>query len=77
MWFHVQGVQGSHVILKTENKTIPNSVILECAKLAVKNSKAKNSIHVAVDYCFVKNVKKPSGARPGMVLYNDYKTIII
>lgn len=64
LWFHVQNIQGSHVILKTENRSIPDSVILKCAKLAAQNSKAKNSTNVAVDYCPVKNIKKPSGARP-------------
>lgn len=77
IWFHVQNIQGSHVILKTEGKEIPNSVILKCAKIAIENSKAKNSTHVSVDYCPVKNVKKPSGSRPGMVIYQNYKTIII
>ena len=64
LWFHVQKIQGSHVILKSGGKATPESVILECAKLAVKNSKAKNSKNVAVDYCPVKNVKKPSGSKP-------------
>lgn len=77
IWFHVQNIQGSHVILKTEGKKISNSVILKCAKIAIENSKAKNSTHVSVDYCPVKNVKKPSGSRPGMVIYQNYKTIIV
>ena len=77
LWFHVQNIQGSHVILKTENKSVPEQVILECARLATKNSKAKHSKNVTVDYCPVKNVKKPSGAKPGMVIYNNYKTVIV
>ena len=77
LWFHVQKTQGSHVILKCESKKVPENIILECANLARIYSKAKESKNVAVDYCPVKNVKKPSGAKPGMVIYNDYKTIII
>ena len=77
IWFHVQNIQGSHVILKTENKHVPDNVIFKCATLAAQNSKAKNSSHVAVDYCLVKNVKKPSGTRPGMVIYNNFKTVTI
>ena len=42
--------------------------------LAVQSSKAKNSSNVAVDYTVVKNVKKPNGAKPGMVIYTNYKT---
>lgn len=77
LWFHTQNIQGSHVILKTDGKSVPDNVILKCATIAVQNSKAKNSIHVAVDYCPVKNVKKPSGSKPGMVIYQNYKTIIV
>lgn len=77
IWFHVQNIQGSHVILKTEGNNVPDEVVLKCATLAKENSKAKNSTHVSVDYCPVKNVKKPSGARPGMVIYQNYKTIIV
>lgn len=77
LWFHTQNIQGSHVILKTEGKIVPDEMILKCAQIAVQNSKAKNSTHVAVDYCPVKNVKKPSGSKPGMVIYQNYKTIIV
>ena len=64
LWFHVQNVQGSHVILKVENKDVPENVILRCAQIAMQNSKAKDSTNVSVDYCQVKNVKKPSGSKP-------------
>ena len=77
LWFHTQNIQGCHVILKIENKSIPDNIILECAKLAKQYSKAKDSKNVAVDYCLVKNIKKPSGSKPGMVIYTNYKTIII
>lgn len=76
-WFHTQQIHGSHVILKTEGKEIDDNTLYECAKLAVKNSKAKLSSNVPVDYTLVKFVKKPSSAKPGMVIYTNYKTIYI
>lgn len=77
LWFHTQKIQGSHVILKTEGKPVPSDVILECARLAKENSKAKNSTNVPVDYCEVKHIKKPSGSKPGMVIYREFKTMIV
>ena len=77
IWFHVKNVQGSHVILRTENKPVDSSVLKKCAKIAVENSKARHSSNVAVDYCKAKYVKKTSGAKPGMVVYTNYKTIYI
>ena len=77
-WFHTQTVHGSHVILKNpEDKEIPVEVLYECAKLACKYSKAANSSNTPVDYCPVKFVKKPSGAKPGKVIYTNYKTIYV
>lgn len=64
IWFHVKNVQGSHVILRTENKVIDISTLEKCAKIAVENSKARHSSNVAVDYCEAKYVKKPIGAKP-------------
>ncbi|MBP3596095.1 MAG: NFACT family protein [Clostridia bacterium] len=77
-WFHTQTVHGSHVILKTNNETyIDDEVLYECAKLASKYSKASNSSNTPVDYCLAKYVKKPSGSKPGKVIYNNYKTIYV
>ena len=73
-WFHTQGIHGSHVILKTDGKDIDENTLFECAKLAAKHSKAKLSSNVPVDYCLVKFVKKPGSAKPGMVVYTNYKT---
>ncbi len=56
---------------------IPNELIEKTAKLAAKHSKAKNSSNVPVDYCEVRYVKKPSGSKPGMVIYTNYRTIYI
>ena len=77
-WFHTQTVHGSHVILKNpEDKEISPEVLYECAKLACKYSKAANSSNTPVDYCPVKFVKKPHGAKPGKVIYTNYKTIYV
>lgn len=77
LWFHTQGIHGSHVILKTNGKMIDEDTIYKCAKIAVKSSKAKHSSNVPVDYCYIKYVKKPSGSKPGMVVYTNYKTIFV
>lgn len=77
-WFHTQKIHGSHIILRTNgNPDVPDKVLEKCAILAKKNSKASNSSNVPVDYCLAKFVKKSSGAKPGMVIYTNYKTIYI
>lgn len=77
IWFHTKDMHGSHVILKLENKTIDNNTLYKCAELAAKHSKSCNSSNIAVDYTIVKNVKKPGGAKPGMVIYTNYKTLFV
>ena len=78
IWLHTKNIPGSHVIIqKKEGEEIPDEIILEAAILAASNSKAKNSSKVPVDYTVVKNVKKPSGAKPGMVIYDHYNTIYV
>lgn len=77
MWFHTKNIPGSHVIVRKQMGDIPESTLLEAALIAAYHSKGKTSSHVEVDYTQVKNVKKPNGAKPGMVIYNSYKTIIV
>lgn len=74
LWFHVKDAPGSHVIVRNDGREFTDKVIREAALLAAYNSRAGNSSNVPVDYTIVKNVKKPSGAKPGMVIYDDYKT---
>ncbi|MDO4535332.1 MAG: NFACT RNA binding domain-containing protein [Clostridium perfringens] len=74
-WLHTKVIPGSHVIIK--GREIPESTLLEAATLAAFYSKGKNSTKVPVDYTLVKNVKKPSGAKPGMVIYSTNKTMYI
>ena len=77
-WFHTKDIHGSHVILKcTENNIPTDDILYKCAEFAAKHSKAKNSSNVPVDYCLVKYVKKPNGAKPGMVIYTNNKTIFV
>ena len=76
IWFHTKGIHGSHAIVKTSDAmTVPEQTYVQAAALAAYYSKARASQSVPVDYTEVKNVKKPSGARPGMVIYVNYNTI--
>ena len=77
LWFHTKDFHGSHTILKLDNN-LPypnNDILIKVAELAAKHSKARNSSNVPVDYCEVKFVKKPSGSKPGMVIYTNNKTL--
>ncbi len=69
LWFHTKEVPGSHVIIQNDGREFTDKVIREAAMLAAFNSRAGKSSNVAVDYTIIKNVKKPSGAKPGMVIY--------
>lgn len=76
IWFHTKSIHGSHAIIRTPNALdVPDRTYLQAASLAAYYSKARSSKSVPVDYTEVKNVKKPNGAKPGMVIYIDYNTI--
>ncbi len=77
MWLHVQKHAGSHTVIIADKKEITETAIYEAACIAAYNSKAKNSSSVPVDYTLIKNVKKPTGAKPGKVIYNTYNTIYV
>jgi len=78
IWFHTQKIPGSHVILCTNGSgTAPNQSMNEAVNLAAFYSKAKNGSLVPVDYVERKRVKKPSGAKPGFVIYDRYQTAYI
>ena len=76
-WFHTQHIHGSHVILRCAGLTPGDEDLREAAMLAAYFSQAKESSGVPVDYCPVKFVKKPAGARPGMVTYDNYRTLYV
>ena len=75
LWFHTKNIPGSHVILSTEGKEVDDDSLLFAARVAATFSKAADSDNVPVDFTEIKNVKKPSGAKPGMVIYTTNKTI--
>ncbi|MDO4749447.1 MAG: NFACT RNA binding domain-containing protein [Eubacteriales bacterium] len=75
MWLHTQKVHGSHVIISCEGREPDEETLMQAASLAAYYSQSREGGRVAVDYTQVRFVKKPSGARPGMVIYTDYKTL--
>ena len=75
IWLHTQKIHGSHVILCTGGREVDDDTIVEAAKLAAWFSQAREGANVPVDYTPVKNVKKPAGARPGMVIYSTCRTV--
>lgn len=77
LWLHTQKIAGSHVIVRSEGKTIPDRTVEEAAVIAAYNSHARESSQVPVDYTLVKYVKKPNGAKPGMVIFTDYQTAYV
>ncbi|MEE1245509.1 MAG: NFACT RNA binding domain-containing protein [Acutalibacteraceae bacterium] len=77
LWFHTKDIAGSHVLVMSGGKVVSDQTVLQAATLAAKNSKAAASSKVAVDYTPVKFVKKPNGAKPGMVIYTTNKTIFV
>ena len=77
LWFHTKDVHGSHVILKTENKVPTQNTINKVASITAFYSKGAQSSNVSVDYTYAKYVKKPSKAKPGMVIYTNNKNVIV
>lgn len=78
LWFHTKDIPGSHVILRRKNnEDFPEEVILRAAQYAAYHSKAQSSPKVPVDYTEVKQVKKPNGAKPGMVIYFEQTTLLV
>ena len=79
LWFHIQKQPGSHVVLLADGtplEELPDRTIEEAAMLAACNSSKRESSRVPIDYTLVKNIKKPNGARPGMVIYETYYTML-
>lgn len=77
MWFHTQGIPGSHTVMISDGKEFTDLAISEAAIIAAVNSSAKEKTKVPVDYSLIKNIKKPSGALPGKVIYYTYNTIYV
>lgn len=77
IWLHAKEIPGSHVIIKNTGKEIPENTIQEAAMLAAYFSKTRGLIKTPIDYCPKRNVRKPKGSKPGMVIYDNYNTIYI
>ena len=77
IWLHTKDIPGSHVLIKTEGRDVDDNTLEEAANLAAFFSKGRMSSKVPVDYTRRKNVKKPGGAKPGMVVYDNYFTMYI
>lgn len=76
-WFHAKGIPGSHVIIKSDGKDIPDHTFEEAGKLAAHYSKGKGQEKIEIDYTQKKNVKKPAGAKPGFVVYYTNFSLMI
>jgi len=76
MWFHIKNFSGSHVVVRTGGKPVPDATMEEAASYAAWYSKARQAPKAEVDCTAVRNVKKPAGGKPGMVIYVNYKTIV-
>lgn len=76
-WFHVKQIPGAHVILFTDGRQPSEQSLDEAARIAAAHSKGADGAPVQVDYLPAKRVKKPNGARPGMVIYENYQTAYI
>ena len=77
IWLHTKDITGSHVIIRAEGKEVPDTTILYAARLAAAHSSAKSSAQVPVDYVPAKFVKKPAGAKPGMVIFTNNRTLYV
>lgn len=77
LWFHARNVPGCHAVLQTEGNDPSEKAMEQAAAAAAYYSTVKNQPHAAVDYTLIKYVKKPQGARPGMVNYFEYKTVLV
>ena len=76
-WFHAKGMPGSHVIVKSGTEEMPDRVFEEAGRLAAFYSKGRDQEKVEIDYTLKKNVKKPSGSKPGFVVYYTNYSLMI
>ena len=81
VWMHTKDIPGSHVIVRLEDGRslgdLPAEIIYEAASVAAYHSKASGSTNVPVDYVPVRYVKKPNGAKPGMVIFTHNQTVYV
>lgn len=77
IWLHTKNITGSHTIISCNGEQPPERTITEAAIIAAYHSKGRNSSQVPVDYTLIKNVKKPAGAKPGMVIFTNNQTLYV
>ena len=77
IWLHVKDITGSHVVIVCEGREPSEEALSEAAMIAAYNSSARTGSTVPVDYTQARFVKKPSGAKPGMVIYTNQKTLYV
>lgn len=77
IWLHTKDIAGSHVIVRTNGQELPDRTLLEAAQIAAYFSKARGGSGVPVDHVAVKFVKKPAGAKPGMVIFTNNRTVYV
>ncbi len=77
IWFHTKNIPGSHTVIIARGAKVPDKTLEQAAVIAAYYSRASDSVQVPVDYTLIKNVRKPQGAKPGMVIYTDYKTAYV
>ncbi|MGN0658354.1 MAG: NFACT family protein [Emergencia sp.] len=77
IWMHTKDIPGSHLIVQTQGRELSEQDIFEAAAIAAWHSKARTSENVPVDYVPVRNVKKPAGAKPGMVIFTGNRTVYV
>ena len=77
LWLHAQKVHGSHVIIACAGKPVPDDTVTQAAQLAAHYAESAGGQNIPVDVMPVKQVKKPPNAKPGMVIYHSYRTVIV
>lgn len=77
LWLHTKGIPGSHVIVQSGGVELDEEAVWEAAAIAAYHSKARTSENVPVDYVQIKYVKKPAGAKPGMVIFTNNRTVYV
>lgn len=77
IWLHTKDIHGSHAVVFADGREVSDTAIYEAARIAAYHSKAQNSSRVPVDYTLIKYVSKPNGAKPGMVIYVNNKTLYV
>jgi predicted ribosome quality control (RQC) complex YloA/Tae2 family protein len=78
IWLHAKDIAGSHVIVRAAGlKSVPETTLMAAALLAAYYSKARGSSNVPVDYTRRRHVRKPQGAKPGMVIYDSQSTLYV